>query len=204
MITINKVANNGENLPICMKGALEFVMDRCTSMLINERVKPFDDNVRNILNDQLASMMEASERCLGSARMDLDPAQYPQDSSFETEEIHFAMDEMIFIGFMALLDPSLEAVPEAVATCQTAGVKVIMVTGDHPARADSIVDLEAHDEGPKLSQDTNTAGRFVDSKSELKRGSRCRWSGRGHGRQSPCLEKCSVSLALPLPCGSNQ
>ncbi|CAM9196343.1 unnamed protein product [Choristocarpus tenellus] len=45
---------------------------------------------------------------------------------------------LVFLGLMALIDPPREAVPGAVAKCKTAGIKVIMVTGDHPITAQAI------------------------------------------------------------------
>ena len=45
---------------------------------------------------------------------------------------------LVFLGLMALVDPPREAVPGAVAKCKTAGIKVIMVTGDHPGTAEAI------------------------------------------------------------------
>ncbi|PXF41383.1 Sodium/potassium-transporting ATPase subunit alpha-3 [Gracilariopsis chorda] len=138
MITINKVADQGERLRILMKGAPERVMDRCTTILTKDGILPFDDAAKSVINEQLAFMMERGERCLGFARLDLDPSEYPVNFAFDTEEINFPMNGLTFVGLMALLDPPREAVPDAVATCQTAGVKVIMVTGDHPATAKSI------------------------------------------------------------------
>ncbi|CAN8067083.1 unnamed protein product [Agarophyton chilense] len=138
MITINKVADQGDRLRLCMKGAPERVIDRCTSILTKDGVQPFDEAARSVINEQLAFMMERGERCLGFARLDLDPTEYPGNFIFDTEEINFPMNGLTFVGLMALLDPPREAVPHAVETCQSAGVKVIMVTGDHPATAKSI------------------------------------------------------------------
>lgn len=138
MITINKVADEGDKLRLCMKGAPERVLDRCTKILTKDGVLPFDDACKETINEQLAYMMSRGERCLGFAKIDLDPAEYPVDYEFDTEEINFPMKDLTFVGLMALLDPPREAVPNAVATCQSAGVKVIMVTGDHPATAKSI------------------------------------------------------------------
>jgi len=78
MITINKVAHE-ENLRILMKGAPERVMDRCVTVLTNEGVKPFDESAKAVVNSHLAEMMEGGERCLGFAKMDLDPAQFPHE-----------------------------------------------------------------------------------------------------------------------------
>lgn len=138
MVTINKVADNGNKLRLCMKGAPERVMDRCDSIRTNKGVMPFDEATRALINEQLQFMMERGERVLGFARLDLDPHEFPVTFEFDLEEINFPMNGLTFVGLMALLDPPREAVPDAVATCQTAGVKVIMVTGDHPATAKSI------------------------------------------------------------------
>ncbi|KAI0565143.1 Na+-ATPase [Gracilaria domingensis] len=138
MITINKIADQGERLRLCMKGAPERVIDRCTTILTKDGIQPFDAAAKSVINEQLAFMMERGERCLGFARMDLDPSEYPVNFAFDTEEINFPMTGLTFVGLMALLDPPREAVPNAVSTCQSAGVKVIMVTGDHPATAKSI------------------------------------------------------------------
>lgn len=138
MITVNKVAEEGDKLRLCMKGAPERVMDRCDTILTQDGIKPFDDAAKEVINEQLSFMMGRGERVLGFAKLDLDPNKYPVDFIFDTEDINFPMKGLTFVGLMALLDPPREAVPNAVATCQTAGVKVIMVTGDHPATAESI------------------------------------------------------------------
>lgn len=138
MVTINKVADEGNALRLCMKGAPERVIDRCTTILTNQGIVPFDEASKKLVNEQLQYMMERGERCLGFARLDLNRAEYPENFVFDTEEVNFPMTGLTFVGLMSLLDPPREAVPDAVATCQTAGVKVIMVTGDHPATAKSI------------------------------------------------------------------
>jgi len=48
------------------------------------------------------------------------------------------MEKLCFLGFMALIDPPRAAVPGAVAKCKTAGIRVVMVTGDHPGTAEAI------------------------------------------------------------------
>lgn len=138
MITCNKLAEDPTQLRLSMKGAPERVMDRCSTILTNEGLKPFDASARAEVNEQLAFMMDRGERVLGFGFQDLDKTQYPVDYEFDTEEVNFPMEGLTFVGLMALLDPPREAVPDAVSTCQTAGVKVIMVTGDHPATAKSI------------------------------------------------------------------
>eukprot|EP01083_Nonionella_stella_P146000 458618_1 len=64
---------------------------------------------------------------------------HSQPSSRENGNFPFGRDgrraDITFIGMFAMIDPPRPGVPQAVAKCQTAGIKVIMVTGDHPITA---------------------------------------------------------------------
>lgn len=48
------------------------------------------------------------------------------------------MSNLVFVGLISLIDPPREGVPEAVSRCRSGGIKVIMVTGDHPITATAI------------------------------------------------------------------
>ena len=52
--------------------------------------------------------------------------------------MNFPLEDLTFVGLMAMIDPPRANVPEAVAKCKSAGIKVIMVTGDHPITAAAI------------------------------------------------------------------
>jgi sodium/potassium-transporting ATPase subunit alpha len=142
MVTINKDAyapgGTGTQLRLCMKGAPERVIDRCTQVMEGGAVRPMSDADREVINAHLATLMADGERVLGFAQLPLPVDQFPVDFQFDTENVNFPMDGMVFVGLMALLDPPRESVPDAVHTCLTAGVDVYMVTGDHPATAKSI------------------------------------------------------------------
>lgn len=71
----------------------------------------------------------------------LDPSIYPKGYKFDTDSINFPMDGLCFVGLMSLIDPPRPNVPDAVAKCRTAGIKVIMVTGDHPITAKAIAKM---------------------------------------------------------------
>ena len=142
MITINEdsvaaAAGVPDRLRMCIKGAPERVVDRCANALTSGGVVPMSPEIREKINEHLAFMMERGERVLGFAQLPLD-ASFTRDFEFDTEDPNFPMEGFTFVGLMALLDPPREAVPGAVATCQSAGIKVVMVTGDHPATAKSI------------------------------------------------------------------
>jgi len=63
---------------------------------------------------------------------------FPRDFKFDAENVNFPISELCFLGLMSMIDPPRPNVPEAVAKCRTAGIKVIMVTGDHPITAKAI------------------------------------------------------------------
>lgn len=52
--------------------------------------------------------------------------------------MNFPLTGLRFVGLVSLVDPPRAAVPDAVAKCRSAGIKVIMVTGDHPITAKAI------------------------------------------------------------------
>merc|ERR1712002_952419 len=54
------------------------------------------------------------------------------------DDVNFPVDGLRFVGLMSMIDPPRAAVPDAVLKCRSAGIKVIMVTGDHPITAKAI------------------------------------------------------------------
>jgi magnesium-transporting ATPase (P-type) len=61
-----------------------------------------------------------------------------QGFAFDADNPNFPLTGLRFVGLMAMIDPPRAAVPDAVAKCRSAGIKVIMVTGDHPITAKAI------------------------------------------------------------------
>ena len=69
--------------------------------------------------------------------------------------VNFPLEGLTFVGLMAMIDPPRANVPEAVAKCKSAGIKVIMVTGDHPITAAAIaknVGIITEDVAMKMGQ----------------------------------------------------
>merc|ERR1711911_234600 len=64
--------------------------------------------------------------------------KFPKGFSFNADDPNFPLTGMRFAGLMSMIDPPRAAVPDAVAKCRSAGIKVIMVTGDHPITAKAI------------------------------------------------------------------
>lgn len=140
------VLNNNQEQPrlLVMKGAPERIFDRCDYMLVNGKAQPIEE-FRESYNRNIQGLMEQGERVLGFAYIELDPNKFGSDFVYDTEadeaKVNFPMKKnegLVFAGLMALQDPPRPAVPRAVLNCQTAGIKVIMVTGDHPDTAEAI------------------------------------------------------------------
>ncbi|KAJ8870322.1 hypothetical protein PR048_029343 [Dryococelus australis] len=68
----------------------------------------------------------------------LPPKQFPKGFEFDGDDPNFPLNGLRFVGLISMIDPPRAAVPDAVAKCRSAGIKVIMVTGDHPITAKAI------------------------------------------------------------------
>ena len=64
--------------------------------------------------------------------------KFPMGFAFDGEKENFPLSGLRFVGLISMIDPPRAAVPDAVAKCRSAGIKVIMVTGDHPITAKAI------------------------------------------------------------------
>jgi len=125
---------------LVMKGAPERVWSRCDYMLMNGKPEPLEQFHDSYQKD-IVALMENGERVLGMAYIELDAAQFPDDFEYDCEDPNFPMNKgegLVFVGLISLQDPPRPAVPNSVLSCQTAGIKVIMVTGDHPDTAEAI------------------------------------------------------------------
>jgi sodium/potassium-transporting ATPase subunit alpha len=127
-----------------MKGAPERIIARCDKIMIDgEPVDLTDEHMENF-NTHIEAMMQGGERVLGMCMANLDPEKYHNKWEYEIADPmaynwpNKKGDGLIFLGLISLIDPPRQAVPSAVLNCQTAGIKVMMVTGDHPETAEAI------------------------------------------------------------------
>jgi sodium/potassium-transporting ATPase subunit alpha len=70
--------------------------------------------------------------------LELPVETYPIGYPFDADAENFPLTGLRFVGLMSMIDPPRSAVPDAVAKCRSAGIKVIMITGDHPITAKAI------------------------------------------------------------------
>uniref|UniRef100_UPI00398F2FD2 sodium/potassium-transporting ATPase subunit alpha-1-like n=1 Tax=Pristiophorus japonicus TaxID=55135 RepID=UPI00398F2FD2 len=121
-----------------MKGAPERVLDRCTTILLHGKESPLDPDMKGAFQNAYLELGGLGERVLGFCHLSLPVEQFPPGFNFDMDEVNFPIEGLCFIGLMSMIDPPRAAVPDAVGKCRSAGIKVIMVTGDHPITAKAI------------------------------------------------------------------
>jgi sodium/potassium-transporting ATPase subunit alpha len=123
---------------IVMKGAPERIFKRCSTILVDEDEKVITEKWTGKFGLSCRQMAERGDRILGFCDLKLSKEEFPIGFNFDTEEINFPMEGFRFLGLISLVDPPRPGVPSAVAKCRSAGIKVIMITGDHPITAKAV------------------------------------------------------------------
>ncbi len=126
MITLNQSgANFGAKRIAYLKGAPEVVERKCTRIMLNDKILPFTPARKKMLHDNYRTIASRGERVLAFAYQEMGAAALSEGN-------------FIFLGLVGMTDPPRPGVPEAIQKCKTAGIKVIMITGDHSLTAASL------------------------------------------------------------------
>ncbi|WP_094226466.1 cation-translocating P-type ATPase [Methanolobus psychrotolerans] len=110
---------------VYLKGAPEVILDMCSHILVGGKEEALDDKRKNVLEEEHLLMANKGERVLAFAYRKADNED-EYDNGF------------IFLGFAGAVDPPRPEAREAIRKCHLAGIKVVMITGDHPVTARSI------------------------------------------------------------------
>uniref|UniRef100_A0AAY4BGX7 Sodium/potassium-transporting ATPase subunit alpha n=1 Tax=Denticeps clupeoides TaxID=299321 RepID=A0AAY4BGX7_9TELE len=137
-LSIHELEDNPNGHLLVMKGAPERILDRCSTIMINGEELPMDEDWKDAFQSAYMELGGLGERVLGFCHRNLSPTQFPRGFSFDCDEVNFPIEQLCFLGLMSMIDPPRAAVPDAVGKCRSAGIKVIMVTGDHPITAKAI------------------------------------------------------------------
>ncbi|XP_077616252.1 sodium/potassium-transporting ATPase subunit alpha-4 isoform X2 [Crocuta crocuta] len=155
---------------LMMKGAPERILDFCSTYLLNGKEYPMDEKTKSDFQDAYLELGGLGERVLGFCFLNLPPT-FPKGFKFDTEEINFPMEDLCFVGLISMIDPPRAAVPDAVGKCRSAGIKVIMVTGDHPITAKAIAKgVGIISEGTETAEDMATQFKVPINSSTNPRG----------------------------------
>lgn len=118
MMTV--IMSDGEKDICYMKGAPERVIERCSFILEYGKIKPLTAQKKRQLSSLVESMSNRALRCIAAA--------YKDDNVVHSESVE---QGLIFLGVAGSMDPPRLEVRDAVLKCKLAGVKPIMITGDH-------------------------------------------------------------------------
>ncbi|MCA2960810.1 MAG: cation-transporting P-type ATPase [Silvanigrellales bacterium] len=120
---------------VITKGAIEQILSRCTHMSVVRdgihATAELDANERSAILTLASTWASRGERVLGVACRAL--AVNPREANLGELE-----QKLTFLGLCSLVDPPRPEAREAIAKCRTAGIRVVMITGDHPATAKAI------------------------------------------------------------------
>jgi len=121
---MSTVHQNGDIFRQFTKGAPDEVLQRCTQILTTEGPVPLTEQIRKEIMAQNKAMADRALRILGAAYRDY--SERPTVFSPEMLE-----QSMTFIGLAGMIDPIRPEVKDAVKECHEAGIRVVMITGDH-------------------------------------------------------------------------
>jgi sodium/potassium-transporting ATPase subunit alpha len=123
---------------LTMTGAPERIFDRCSTVLVNGQEQRLSSAWRQAFHQAYLKIGGMGERLIGVCDKKLSIEEFPMEYPFDADLENFPQTDLRFLGMVSTIDPPRAAVPEAVSKCRSAGVKVIMVTGDHPITAKAI------------------------------------------------------------------
>jgi Ca2+-transporting ATPase len=122
------VSRDGEGLKVFSKGAPEVLVKKCSRILLDGEIKELNENHQSEILNQNKEFAGSALRVLGFA--------YKHTDSKEEE----TENDLVWIGLQAMLDPPGEGVVEAIRDCKSAGIRIIMITGDNPDTAKAIAE----------------------------------------------------------------
>lgn len=128
MTTVNKL---GDKYFVYTKGGLDELLSCCDSYSFNGEIKTDLENYKKIVEEENKKLAENALRVLAMAYKELD--HEPTDNEMQNIE-----SNLIFAGMVAMIDPPRVEVKDAVNKCISAGIKTVMITGDHKITASAI------------------------------------------------------------------
>ncbi len=125
------VHQKGTTLEVCTKGGLDELLARCTHISLQGSVVPITEELKENIRQANLQMAKNALRVLAMASKTINAV--PEKVTPDTLEIG-----LTFVGMLGMIDPPRPEVKPAVALCRTAGIKPVMITGDHKITATAI------------------------------------------------------------------
>jgi P-type Ca2+ transporter type 2C len=127
---MSTVHDHNDQILVFVKGGTDEVLNACTHRMISGAVIDLRETDRQSIRMANAAMGQQALRVLAVAKRELNKP--PQDGDFTIES------QLTFIGLIGMIDPARPETAAAIVSCQSAGIKVVMITGDHRSTAEAI------------------------------------------------------------------
>ena len=128
MASLNKNIKEGIN-EIHLKGSIEKIFPMCSFMLNKDGIEKFD---LKVMEEEAKKLASKGLRVLAIAKKRVDETTISKES---------LKDQFIFLGLMAMIGSPRQEAIKSINSCKTAGINIIMITGDHPLTAFSIAKM---------------------------------------------------------------
>jgi len=149
-----------DQIILISKGAPDMLLERCTRARVGLTVVALDDTLRGRALAAIESMSDAALRTLAVAYRPLDVTENPDATETALEALEH---DLIFVGTVGMIDSPRPEVAGAIGEAQRAGIRVVMITGDHPHTAARIAsDLGIVSNGTEASVLSGTAIDALD------------------------------------------
>lgn len=153
--------NSKGELLVLTKGAPDIIIDKCTRILSARGVIKLDQLTKRTINKINDNMAGDALRVMGLAFRKLETGQYSAGNKNLEKEL-------IFVGLMGMIDPPRKEAIEAVNKCRLAGIKPVMITGDHKLTATAIAsELNIFNEGDNVLTGTELDKMSDDQLAEI-------------------------------------
>ncbi|CCO07199.1 calcium-transporting P-type ATPase, PMR1-type [Desulforamulus hydrothermalis] len=131
MSVVYQKENGG--LTAYVKGAPDIILDMCTHICRDGRLVPLTETIKQEILQQNSDLAKEALRVLALAYRDL-----PSVNEGEELKEDFIEQQLVFLGLAGMLDPPRPAAVQAVQACRRAGIRTVMITGDHRLTAQAV------------------------------------------------------------------
>ena len=135
-VSIHEQQNDGQHL-LVMKGAPERILEKCTKFFYKDQEELLDDDRKEQFNSAILELGKMGKRVMAFCYHYLPTDEFPVGFDFDVSEPNFPLDNLVLAGLVAFDDYPRTNVREAVDLCRQAGVKPVLVSGDHPATVEA-------------------------------------------------------------------
>eukprot|EP00088_Acartia_fossae_P063474 TRINITY_DN7739_c0_g1_i2.p1 TRINITY_DN7739_c0_g1~~TRINITY_DN7739_c0_g1_i2.p1 ORF type:complete len:701 (+),score=92.52 TRINITY_DN7739_c0_g1_i2:174-2276(+) len=133
---IAKVAGGEKGYYLVIKGAPEVILRKCTTILVNGIEQKLEQPTRNSIINTVTLLGSNAEYVIGFSYLKLSESLYDENHLFDEDTI--PLEGLRFVGLMSMNNPVRKGAQELVSKCQGAGIRILMLTGDHTEVAKAV------------------------------------------------------------------